>query len=139
MLLFYCLTVRQYITEKRAKRLRELNPNLAKGNQNDSNLFINADMQSQISGLFYSILVKYWIFLSSATLLLMSCQNEVVAYRIGYMCLFLYFITTFQVELYARWIYTGWNHFKIHLNKTDNLSLKFDEIGLFYSAIFFQL
>ena len=55
MLLFYCLTVRQYITEKRAKRLRELNPNLAEGNQNDSNLFINADMQSQISGLFYSI------------------------------------------------------------------------------------
>lgn len=93
MLLFYCLTVRQYITERRAQRLRELT---GMGDHIDSNMAINT--QSQITDMFYSILVKYWIFLSSATLLFMSCQNEVVAYRIGYMALFLYFITAFQVR-----------------------------------------
>lgn len=101
MLLFYCLTLRQYITERRAaRRARELT---GMTTDLDSSLFLNAEMQSQISGMLYTIFVKYWIFLSSATLLFMSCQNEVVAYRIGYMTLFLYFITAFQV---TRIIYT---------------------------------
>lgn len=102
MLLFYCLTMRQFITEKRAQRcLRALGANTSGYETTDthfnSNLLLNSDMQSQITNLIYGILVKYWIFLSTATLLFMSCQNEVVAYRIGYMALFLYFITVFQV------------------------------------------
>lgn len=100
MLLFYCLTVRQYITERRARRLREL-VDVSSAAGLDSNQFLNAHLgaQSQLTDMFYALLVKYWIFLSSGTLLFMSCQNQVVAYRIGYMALFLYFITAFQVFL----------------------------------------
>lgn len=53
---------------------------------------------SKFGAWLYKILIKYWIFISTGMLLLMSCQNEVVAYRIVYMILFLYFISTFQVS-----------------------------------------
>ena len=51
---------------------------------------------------FQSIFIKYWILLSSITLLLMSCVSPVVVYRIVYMILFLYFIVTFHV-FYSFW------------------------------------
>ena len=60
---------------------------------------INRLVQDEVVNWVYLCFIKYWIFLSSGMLLLMSCQNDVVAYRIGYMILFLYFITTFQVSV----------------------------------------
>ena len=67
------------------------------------NIYIDAS-NSTIEGTFigrwiYGLCIKYWIFVSTGMLLLMSCQNEVVAYRIVYMVLFLYFITVFQVNI----------------------------------------
>lgn len=103
LLLSLWLTLKQYLNEvRREKRLKSLtNSNQAPATSTEASSisFDNRnDIQNKIIDWIYLFLVKYWIFLSSGTLLLMSCQNEVVAYRIGYMLLFLYFITTFQVN-----------------------------------------
>ena len=97
-LLTLCLTLRQFLTER--KKSTELKSGMSdiSMQSGSANTLVNQSIQNQIIHWIYSMLIKYWIFLSSATLLLMSCQNQVVAYRIGYMILFLYFITTFQVN-----------------------------------------
>lgn len=66
------------------------------------NALAKAYFKSTFATWLHSFLIKYWIFLSSGTLLLMSSQNDVVAYRIVYMALFLYLITTFQL-MYSFW------------------------------------
>ncbi len=101
LLLSLWMTLRQYIHECK-KIKKQNNENLNHGDQitsiDASVSFRDNNIQTKIVDFFYLLLVKYWIFLSSGTLLLMSCQNEVVAYRIGYMLMFLYFISTFQVK-----------------------------------------
>lgn len=109
--LTFWLTLRQFINEKIS------NNNLLTESTNVDNALIDdtlnnnmfastisnsTKINSKIVDWLYLCLVKYWIFLSSGMLLLMSCQNPVVAYRIGYMFLFLYFITTFQL-FYRFW------------------------------------
>lgn len=99
-MLTFWLTLRQFVSEKRLeKRLNESSPDIPIfGSDNfSSNVSNPAQINSKIISWVYLCLVKYWIFLSSGMLLLMSCQSPVVAFRIGYMILFLYFITTFQV------------------------------------------
>jgi hypothetical protein len=103
LLLSLWLTLKQHLNEvRKEKRLKSLSDpnNIATTSTETSSIsFENRNyIQAKIIDWIYLFLVKYWIFLSSGTLLLMSCQNEVVAYRIGYMVLFLYFITTFQVK-----------------------------------------
>lgn len=100
LMLTFWLTLRQFVSEKRLeKRLNESSPDIPIfGSDNfSSNVSNPAQINSKIISWVYLCLVKYWIFLSSGMLLLMSCQSPVVAFRIGYMILFLYFITTFQV------------------------------------------
>lgn len=92
--LFFWLTLHQFITERREATLLNIPINERNTNQLP---FLDQNFQTEVVEWIQSIFAKYWIILSSLMLLLMSCQNEVVAYRIGYMCLFLYFITTFQV------------------------------------------
>ncbi len=102
LLLSLWLTFKQYLNEVRKQnRLKSSDPNrfpTTSAGTSTSSLDNRNEMQDKIFGWIYLCLVKYWIFLSSGTLLLMSCQNEVVAYRIGYMVLFIYFISTFQVR-----------------------------------------
>ncbi|CAF0784140.1 unnamed protein product [Brachionus calyciflorus] len=105
--LSFLLTLHQYLTEKREATVLRipaeepiiLDTSTQSNYPNVSNniLFLDQKSQAEILEWLQSIFAKYWIFLSSLMLLLMSCQNEVVAYRIGYMGLFLYFITTFQL------------------------------------------
>ena len=45
----------------------------------------------------WEFLAKYWIFVCSAMMLIISVQ-EVVIYRIIYLFLFLYFVLAFQVS-----------------------------------------
>ena len=120
LILSLLLTLKQFITEKKeakealalqqqsqqqnalneggdlARSLAISNRSISSDNNNNAKSYL----KSTVANWIYTFLIKYWIFLSSATLLLMSCQNDVVAYRIGYMALFLYFITTFQVFLF---------------------------------------
>jgi piezo-type mechanosensitive ion channel component 1/2 len=102
LLLFFWLTLRQFLTERRKKSLRKsLNIEDQSSYTADStSTLVKNSLQAQIINWIYSCLVKYWIYLSSGMLLLMSCQNQVVAYRIGYMILFLAFITSFQVYFF---------------------------------------
>ena len=111
LLLTLCLTLRQFLHERR--KAAELKTTLvstqskqSSAQSSSANTLVQKNMQTKIITWFYSFLTKYWIFLSSITLLLMSCQNQVVAYRIGYMILFLYFITTFQVDSVKKYKYT---------------------------------
>ena len=92
--LIFWLTMHQFITERREATILHIPIYDTDTNQLP---FLDQNFQTELFGWIQSIFAKYWIFLSSLMLLLMSCQNEVVAYRIGYMGLFLYFITTFQV------------------------------------------
>jgi hypothetical protein len=100
LLLTFYFTLRQYINErKKAQLFKNATPqmNQASASTSSANTLVQKSIQNKIITWLHSFLVKYWIFLSSITLLLMSCQQPVVAYRIGYMILFLYFISTFQV------------------------------------------
>ena len=107
LLTFLLLTLKQFITEhKRTKRLlllSALNQPLADADNELSgeetalpatvhrsssprlhlteNDLAKAYFKSNIAVWVHGFLIKYWIFLSSGTLLLMSCQNQVVAYR----------------------------------------------------------
>jgi hypothetical protein len=102
------LTLRQFISERRRDAIARLNftdnetpqgaANSTRRDFNNTTLDKSAYFKSTVVTWIHSLFVKYWILLSSGTLLLMSCQNDVVAYRIGYMALFLCFITTFQVN-----------------------------------------
>lgn len=102
LLLTFYLTLKQYINEKRkAKQLLTNSPTQAPCSTTPSssaNTLTKHSPPNAMIAWLLSFLIKYWIFLSSITLLLMSCQQPVVAYRIGYMILFLYFIATFQVK-----------------------------------------
>lgn len=94
----FWLTLRQFITERRKERARlNISPELGVTSPGSNSMLDASTMQTTFLNMFHSMLVKYWIFLSSGMLLLMSCQNQVVAYRIVYMILFLYFITAFQL------------------------------------------
>ena len=111
-MLAFWLTLSQYLNEKRNEvEMTELNQEdngVLRISVEDSSTFnatsnygkINRLVQDEVVNWVYLCFIKYWIFLSSGMLLLMSCQNDVVAYRIGYMILFLYFITTFQVGVF---------------------------------------
>ncbi len=121
LITFLLLTLKQFITERKEQIRRAgglqlvsdihdvnfMQPQIDEENvlhifQNREDGFTKSYIQSTVSSWFHMFLIKYWIFLSSLTLLLMSCQNDVVAYRIGYMVLFLYFITTFQVIFFDK-------------------------------------
>lgn len=84
----FWLTLRQNVSEMRKRKTQNIDFTI-----NGS----NSTLEGTIFGIWiYGLCIKYWIFVSTGMLLLMSCQNEVVAYRIVYMVLFLYFITVFQ-------------------------------------------
>jgi hypothetical protein len=104
--LTYWLTFKQFLTERRQKESGSSSDIVNGGTSTNNQLRIDSVSYSLVSNTrqahivhwIYGFLVKYWIFLSSGMLLLMSCQNSVVAYRIVYMVLLIYFITTFQVN-----------------------------------------
>lgn len=106
LMLTFWLTQSQYLIEKRRES------DLTTINQSGEEVIVGSELTKKrimikdlIINWIQLCFVKYWILLSSGMLLLMSCQNDVVAYRIGYMILFLYFITTFQVA-YPFWRYS---------------------------------
>ena len=100
--LTFWLTLRQYIAERldRTSPQQSTSQTMRRSEAIFGSTSSNR-INSKIINWIYLCLVKYWIYLSSGMLLLMSCQSPVVAYRIGYMILFLYFVTTFQVTYYA--------------------------------------
>ncbi len=100
LLLLLWLTLKQYVTERQEKSQQQQQFQTGSSDAQSINarsVSVKTTLQTQTIDWIYAKLVKYWIFLSTLTLLFMSCQNEVVAYRIVYMILFLYFITTFQI------------------------------------------
>ena len=104
-MLFFWLTLHQYLTERRTELLN-LNGDTSGLDETGhigeaSDLELGATkrhlIKTKVITWIQLLFVKYWIFLSSVMLLFMSCANPVVGYRIGYMILFLYFIISFQV------------------------------------------
>ena len=59
-----------------------------------------------IGNYLWNLLSKYWIFVCTGMMLLISIQ-EVVVYRIVYLILFLLFMLTFQVNLLTSPVITG--------------------------------
>ena len=59
-----------------------------------------------IGNYLWNLLSKYWIFVCTGMMLLISIQ-EVVVYRIVYLILFLLFMLTFQVNLLTSPLITG--------------------------------
>ena len=97
-------------------------------------------LQTRMIAWIYAFLVKYWIFLTSGTLLLMSCQQPVVAFRIGYWMLFLYFITCFQLA-YSFWRSTLYVfHSVIVIYSMSVLLLiyifQFDDVPAYFERLF---
>ena len=106
LLFFHWSTLRLFLMERCKTKSQATDETLIISNSaspdlfgiGSSNTITKPNIQTKIVDLIHSILIKYWINLSSSMLLLISCQNDVVAYRIGYMCLFVYLITAFQVS-----------------------------------------
>lgn len=60
------------------------------------------DLLKNAAGTIKAFLVRFWIFIVALTLLLCAIfGNEVTAFRIAYMTMFLIFIVTFQVSSYV--------------------------------------
>ncbi len=107
----FWLTFSQYLTEKRNEVVLTTSHEES-GLQTAASLSIldlaaskRADIKKNVINWIQMFFIKFWIILSSGMLLLMSCQNPVVVYRIGYMILFLYFIFVFQIS-YSFWRYS---------------------------------
>ncbi|CAF0821922.1 unnamed protein product [Adineta steineri] len=89
-MLFFWLTLRQYINEKRIAR--------AQGNDARRVSTGTDSYPRRLGRWLINFLTKYWIFVSCGMLLLVSIQNTVVIYRIIYMAFYLFFILAFQIS-----------------------------------------
>ncbi|CAF1290556.1 unnamed protein product, partial [Rotaria sordida] len=89
-MMFFWLTLRQYINEKRLANT-EVNEARRNSTTNDS-------YPRRLGRWLINLLTKYWIFVSCGMLLLVSIQNTVVIYRIIYMVFYLFFILSFQIS-----------------------------------------
>ncbi|CAF0897645.1 unnamed protein product [Adineta ricciae] len=93
-MLFFWLTLRQYINEKRIINTQgndEIELTRRVSTSTDS-------YPRRLGRWLIDFLTKYWIFVSCGMLLLVSIQNTVVIYRIIYMAFYLFFIFTFQIS-----------------------------------------
>ncbi|CAF4509747.1 unnamed protein product [Rotaria sp. Silwood1] len=88
--MFFWLTLRQYINEK---RLANTEVNEARRNS-----IPNDSYPRRLGQWLINLLTKYWICVSCGMLLLVSIQNTVVIYRIIYMVFYLFFIISFQIS-----------------------------------------
>lgn len=116
-MLFFWVTLNQYLTERRSvihgtSQADETTAN-ADDSSSQSDLAVKKrnDIKKHVINWIQTIFIKYWILLSSIMLLLMSCVSPVVVYRIIYMMLFLYFIITFQVHLLSTLILQSFHIF----------------------------
>ncbi len=111
-MLTFWLTLSQYLTEKRNEVVLSSFVHEESGLRAATSSSIldlasskRASIKKNVINWIQMFFIKSWILLSSGMLLLMSCQNPVVVYRIGYMLLFLYFIAVFQIS-YSFWRYS---------------------------------
>ncbi|CAF1201689.1 unnamed protein product [Rotaria sp. Silwood1] len=90
-MMFFWLTLRQYINEKRIA-------NNTRGTEPRRSSASNDSYPRRLGRWLIDLLTKYWIFVSCGMLLLVSIQNTVVIYRIIYMVFYLFFILSFQIS-----------------------------------------
>ncbi|CAF4228229.1 unnamed protein product, partial [Rotaria sp. Silwood2] len=93
-MMFFWLTLRQYINEKRNTNTR-LNEVIELTRRSSAS---NDSYPRRLGRWLINLLTKYWIFVSCGMLLLVSIQNTVVIYRIIYMAFYLFFILSFQIS-----------------------------------------
>ncbi|CAM4812248.1 unnamed protein product [Rotaria magnacalcarata] len=89
-MLFFWLTLRQYINEKRMNNVQATDMRRNSTSQDS--------YPRRLGRWLINLLTKYWIFVSCGMLLLVSIQTTVVLYRIIYMAFYLFFILSFQIS-----------------------------------------